>query len=268
MDQLRAALEGVDFNPETFVKAALLLLLASLILGFIGRFVFGKRSGLNHSVSSAIGILFLYALTIVCYSAGGKYAQFVAPLPFVTLSGGELMLFHLPGAEFSVVCTHLVNLLILAFLANLLDAWLPKGKRFFSWLFFRSLTVCLALLLQLLVTWLFSTYLPQGVTQYAPAVLLIVLVVMLAVGALRFLVGAALATVNPLVAVLYTFFFASLVGKQLSRAMLTTVLLAGLLYGLNYLGIAAISIASAVLVAYIPFLLLLIALWYLVNQVL
>jgi hypothetical protein len=104
--------------------------------------------------------------------------------------------------------------------------------------------------------------------NYAAVILLGVLIAMLAVGVFRFLVGAAIATVNPIVGALYTFFFANIIGVQLSKSVLTTALLSLLIYALNELGIITISIALAALMAYLPFLIILIAVWYIVNRIL
>lgn len=268
MDSILSALDAAGFRGETFLQASLILSLSMLVLGFIARFAFGKRSAVNHAVSSAIGILFFYALTVVLYSAGAEFQAFVAPLPFIQISGEQLAIFSFQGADYTVVCSELLSMIILAFLVNLLDTVLPKGKGIFSWFFFRCATVFLALVLHLIVTWLFTTFLPAGIVTYAPTILLILLVVMLAVGALKLLVGIALSSVSPLVGFLYTFFFATMVGKQLSKAMLTTLLLAALVLALNYIGLTVISIASAALVAYIPLLLILAVIWYLVNQLL
>ena len=41
---------------------------ASLIMGVLSRVVLGKRSSLNHSLSSVIGILFIYAITVAVYT--------------------------------------------------------------------------------------------------------------------------------------------------------------------------------------------------------
>ena len=157
-------------------------------------------------------------------------------------------------------------MVVLSFLVNLADGWLPKGKKLFSWLFFRCLTVVIGYALHLLVIWLFTSYLPDGIVIYAPTILLALLVLMLLTGALKLLVGAALTTINPLIAAFYTFFFANIVGKQITRAILTTALLAGLVMLLNYLGCGVISIATAALVAYIPFAILLILLWFIVTR--
>lgn len=267
MDAILSVLESLDFSLETFVKAAVILVLGTFVLGVISRFVFGKRSDVNHAVSSAIGILFLYAATIVLHSAGAKFQALIAPLPFVNFVGDKLTIFSFTGSAFPVICSQVLSMIILAFLVNLLDSLLPKGEHLLSWLLFRCLTVVLSLALHLIVTWLFTTYLPQGIVEYAPTILLILLVTMLAVGALKLLVGLALATVNPLIGVLYTFFFATMVGKQLSKAMLTTLLLSVLVYLLNRIGLVVISIASAALIAYIPLLVILVIIWYLVNQV-
>lgn len=268
MNELRQLLASVDFDFQVFWKALVILAVGTIVLGSVGRFAFGKRSALNHSVSSAIGILFVYAATVVLYSMGARYQAFIAPLPFVTFSGTEMTLFSFFGADYTVICTQLLSMIILAFLANLFDGILPKGKKLIGWLFYRCLTVALAMTAHLAVDWLFTTYLPQGLVTYAPTIVLGLLILLLAVGALKLVIGALLATVNPLIGAFYTFFFATLVGKALSKAILTTAILSAMILALNYVGVAAVSIASAALIAYIPFLLVLVALWYVVGAIL
>lgn len=268
MDQIKAVLESNGFQMDVFIKAAFLLAVGTILLGAIGRFAFGKRSTLNHSVSSAIGILFIYAATVVLHSAGAQFQAFVAPLPFVSINADQMRIFSFVGSDYTVICYELLSMIILAFLANLLDAWLPKGKKLFTWLFFRCLTVVLAMALHLLVTWIFTTYLPEGLVTYAPVILLGLLILLLLVGALKIVVGAVLATVNPLIGAFYTFFFATLVGKSLTKAVLTTAILSALVFGLHYIGCTVISIASAALIAYIPLLIVLLIIWYVVGKLL
>lgn len=257
---------GVDF--WLFLKAAAILLFSVLLLGFIGRFAFGKRSVLNKGVSSAIGILFVYAATVVIHSTGARFEWLLSPLPFVSISGDNLYLFVFEGAHYTTTYGQILSMIILAFLMNLADSWLPRGKNPVSWLFFRCLSILVALLLHLGVTWLFTTYLPEGIVIYAPVILLALLLIMLLTGALKFVIGALLSTVNPLVAALYTFFFANFVGKQVTKAILTTALLSILVFVLNKIGCVAISIVSAALIAYIPFLILLVVIWYVVYKLL
>ena len=123
-------------------------------------------------------------------------------------------------------------------------------------------------MLHVIVSYLFTTYLPEGLVTYAPTILLGILAIMLLTGALKFLVGLILTSVNPLVAALYTFFFANVVGKHVTKAVVTTGILAGLVILLQKIGIYAISVASAELIAYVPLLILLVVLWYLVKKIL
>ena len=257
---------GLDF--WSLLKTGGILLLGMLLIGVFGRFIFGKKSALNNAVSSAIGILFVYALTIVVKSAGAQFEAILTPLPYATISGDQLILFSFAGSDYTVICSEVLSMIILAFLMNLVDGWLPKGKNILTWVFFRCLSVVVALLLHLVVTGLFTTYLPEGIVTYAPSILLALLVLMLLTGALKLLVGVVLSTVNPLIAALYTFFFANIVGKQITKAVLTTVLLTALVLVLHYVGVSVISIASAALIAYIPFIIILVILWYLVCKVL
>lgn len=267
MEEILSTLRSVQVDPEVFLKSALVLAIGSLLLSSIGRFVFGKRSGFSHAVSSAIGILFVYAVAIVVYSAFAELTKFIPPLPYAQFEDSRLVLFSFEGAHYTVICTQVLNMIILAFLANLLDSWIPTGKNVFTWLLFKCITVIGAIALQLLVNWLLAKYLPEGIMTYAPTILLGILILLLLVGALKFLVGAMLSTVHPLVGAFYTFFFATLVGKSLTRAILTTGILTGLVYALGYVGCVAISIASAALIAYIPLVILLALMWYLANKI-
>ena len=158
-------------------------------------------------------------------------------------------------------------MIILSFLANLAASWFPKGKNIFTWVLMRALTIILAMFMHLGVSYVFTSLLPVGILTYAPAILLGILLLMLLTGALKLLVGFVLTSVSPLVAAFYTFFFASLVGKQITRAVLTTGILTGLIYLLNSCGIFTVSIAAAALMAYIPFIILLALLWYALDRV-
>lgn len=258
--------EGFDLTG--FASTALILVAAFLILGFLGRLIFGKRSVLNQSVSSAIGILFIYALTIVIHSYGLDLKFLVSPLPFISISGDSLHIFSFVGADYVAICGQLLDTVILAFLVNLVNSWLSKGKKLLSWLFFRCLSVVLAMLLHVLVQSLLEAFLPEGLLLWAPVILLGLLLLSLLTGALKLLVGAALTAVNPLIAVLYTFFFASFIGKQVSKAMLTTLILSALVYALNHFGVLSVFIGAAALAAYLPLLIILLVLWYLVGHIL
>lgn len=271
MDAIMDLLDSVvpdGFAIEAFLKAVLALVIGIFLISFVGRLFFGKKSVLNRSVSSAINILFIYVVTVVIYSFGIDLGFLISPLPFVSISGSYMTVFNFAGAHYTTISDQILSMVILAFLANLADSWLPEGKKLFGWFFFRCLSVLVAMLLHLIVNAVITALLPEGFLVWAPVVLLGLLALLLLLGALKGLVGLVIASVNPLIGGLYTFFFATAVGKQLSKALLTTVILSGVVYVLNYFGFTVIYIASSALAAYIPLLIVLLVIWYIIGHLL
>ncbi len=267
MEALIAYASSLDLDIYQIGITAAVLLLGTFLLSIFGRFVFGKRSALNNAVSSAIGILFIYTISVLLRSAGAEFDRFIAPLPLVQISGDSLYLFSFRTSHFTVICSELLSMVILAFLVNLADGLMPKGKNVFTWFIFRCLTVIVGYVVHLIVVGLIALYLPVDILTYAPVILLALLVLLLLTGALKVLVGAVLTTVNPIIGGLYTFFFATIVGKQITKSVLTTAILSALVFALEYFGISAISIATGALLAYIPFGIVLIILWYIVYRI-
>jgi len=81
-------------------------------------------------------------------------------------------------------------------------------------------------------------------------------------------VGLVIAVSNPFLGAMYTFFFSSLVGKQLSKAVFSSAILMGVFWLLEYVGYVIISISAAALLAYIPLGIILLILWYLIGHLL
>ncbi len=255
---------GLDF--WTLLEASGITLTGLLVLGLLGKFIFGKKSNLTYALSSVIGIIMMCTVIIGIRCLLPQYARFMAPMPFVTIGADSIGLFHFQSAHYTAICTEVLSMIILSFLSNTVDRWMPKPKNFFGWLFFRILTVVIALVLHLVASALILQYVPEGLVTYAPVVLLAILILMLLTGALKLLVGVLLSTVNPVIGALYTFFFASIVGKTITRAVLTTGLLALLITVLQQIGLGEILITPSALIVYIPFLVLLIPTWYLTNR--
>lgn len=255
---------GIDLG--NFIRLSGIILIGSLLINLICRFIFRKQTMLGHAVSSSIAIIFIYVLTVLFMTTVTQLRSFVTPLPFVSISGESLSIFSFRSAEIPVIASQILSMIILSFLVNLVDGWLPRGKNLLSWFFFRILTIGVGFFAHYLITLLFNKYCPQFIVTYAPAALLILLIVMLLTGALRFVVGLILTTVNPIIAALYTFFFASLVGKQITKSVLTTAILSGIVFLLEHWGISSLFFLSGALVAYIPFLLILILVWYVVSR--
>ena len=268
LSQLESMLP-TEIDLLSMLKFIALFAAVSLVMSLLGRAVFGKRSSLNHAVSSAMGILFIYAVTIVVYTFDPSgLSRFLSPLPFVQFSEEYLYIlsFHLAGIP--SICENILSLLILAFLVNLLDSLIPKGKSLIGWYLLRFLTVILSMGLHYLVTWAIHTFLPGVLVTYAPIILLGILIVMLILGVLNVLLGLVLTAVNPILGGIYAFFFSNFIGKQLSKAMLSTALICGVVYVLERFGYSVICISAAALGAYIPLILVLLVLWYLIGHLL
>jgi len=266
MESIIEYFSGIGLDFWGMLKVTGILFLGALFLSGILRFIFGKKTLVGQAVSSSIAIIFIYVLMALILTVFTKLQWLVTPLPFATFTGSSVAFFTFRGSVYTTAAAQLLSMIILSFLVNLADGWLPKRTNILSWIFWRCITVILGLLMHFAVTWLFNRYLPMGIVVYAPVILLVILIVMILTGALRFVVGALLTTVNPVIAGLYTFFFATLIGKQITKAVLTTGILVGVLYLLQYFGITTLSLAAAALVAYIPFLLLLVIVWYVVSR--
>ena len=265
---LHALIPG-SFDIRVYLTAAIVIVVAFLLLGIVGRLLFGKKSVLNRAISSAISIIFIYVFTVVVYSIGIDLAFLISPLPYIGIQNETLSIFIFEGVHYTIICNQILSMVILAFLANLADSWLPTGKKIISWFLFRILSVFLAMILHLIVNTIITILLPDGLLTWAPVVLLGLLAIFLAVGLLKVLIGTVLSVaVNPIIGVIYTFFFANIIGKQVSKAVLTAGLLTGLIYLLNYFQITTLVIAASALFAYIPLLIILLIVWYFIGRLL
>lgn len=258
---------------ELDIKSAALFILyfgfAALVLGIFGRVALGKHSSLNQSLSSAMGIAFVYAAMIMIYTfRPWNLEALLSPLPFVTFAGDYLVVLPITDTLLPALCTQVLSLIILSFLYNLLDAILPRGKTFIGWYLLRFFTILCAIILHFVVSWAFRTYLPQILLDYAPMILLIILAFCLLSGFLSLIIGVVIAVANPFLGAMYTFFFSNVIGKQVSKAVFSSAVLCAVFYLLEYAGYTVITITSAALVAYIPLVVVLLGLWYLIGHLL
>lgn len=263
------SLTAVDLDLGNIAKFLLLFALGSLILSTLGRLVLGRRSSLNHSLSSVMAILFIYAVTIVVYTfKPWELENLLSPLPFVTFFNDYMVVMPIVGIYPTVLARELLSLIILAFLVNLLDTFIPKGKSIPGWYCLRFFTVGLAMGLHLVIHWAFNTYLPEVLVTYAPLILLLLLVAMLLLGFLNAVLGLILTITNPFVGAVYTFFFSNIVGKQLTKAVFTSGVLCVILFLMDRFGYTFIHISVAALTAYIPLAVVCLILWYLIGHLL
>lgn len=258
-----------DLNLAHIAKFLLIFAAGSLILSVLGRFVLGKRSSLNRSLSSVMAVLFIYAMTIMIYTfKPWNLNNLLSPLPFVTFFNEYMVVMPVVGIYPTVLARELLSLIILAFLVNLLDVILPQGKTVIGWYCLRFFLVGLSLAGHLLVHWAFNTYAPNFIVEYAPLVLLLILISMLVLGFLNAVLGLLLTISNPFVGAVYYFFFSNVVGKQLTKAVFTTGILCIILFLMDQADYSFIHISMTALTAYVPVALVSLALWFLIGHLL
>lgn len=268
INQLFDSTLSVALSTGSFLRFIAIACAGAVILGLLGRLIFGRRSGVNHAISAALGILALYLLGVALYCFGPRSDGLLSALPFAAVRDGALAVYPLLDLDFSLLCSQLLRMVVLAFVMNLLDLWIPRGKNILTWLLLRCVTLVLAILLQGGVVWLVNTYLPGAFQTWAPVILSVLLAAALLLGALKAVLGLALAVVNPVIAGLYTFFFANKIGKQLTKAILTTLLLSILSIVVCQMGYGVIALAGIRLEVLLPVVLVLLLLWYVVGALL
>ena len=266
MESIVSYFADFGINFWDFMRFSGLILVGALLLSLICRFIFKKQTILGQAISSSIAIIFIYVLTVLIMTIITQLRSFVTPLPFAFISQESITFFSFHNADFPAIATQLFGMIILSLLINFVDRWLPRGKNLLNLLFYRILTIGVGFFTHYFITLVFNRYCPDFIVTYAPVALLILLIVMLLTGALRFVVGLILTTVNPIIAALYTFFFATFVGKQITKSVLTTAILSGVVLLMEHWGIVSLSLLTGTLVAYIPLLLILILVWYVVSR--
>ena len=205
-------------------------------------------------MSSAAGILTVYVITVIVYAfQPAGLEKLLTPLPFVTFVKEYLFVLPFHGTSFETLCGQILALLILAFLVNLMDSVLPEGESPITWFLSRFLSVVLAMGLHLAANWAINKYLPTLLVYHAPAVLL---------------VGIFLTVVNPVLGALYTFFFSSHIGKQLTKSVLSTAILCGVFYAMDHFSFLIVHISPSALPAYLPLLPGFFIIWYLLGHAL
>lgn len=234
------------------LKVALPVGAGVCILGGVLRLIRGKNSSLVRSVSACVNLVLVYLSGILLYVLIPQTRGTFATLPFLTVTDEYFYLWDIAAMEAAGLYAPLLQLFILAFLVNLLDVLMPEGNSLLTWYGFRLLTVAGTLALNTGVGALIHTFAPQIFGQWAGWVLIGIWAVILVIGLLKVVLTVILTMVNPVVSILYNFFFSHLFGKQLSKAILTTLLSAALLALLHHLGFLGFTFAHFSLAAYGP----------------
>lgn len=248
---------------EDMIFVFLVISVFALGLGFIFRLFFGSHCLVNRSISGFLNVLFVYAVTVTIYTLRPwNLTQYLSPLPFAIFREDILIITSSACSTVSLLCSQLLSLIILCFIIHLLNFVLPNGRSFFGWLLFRLIAVGLAILLDLAANWALNTFLPDVIANSAPVVLMAVLVVAILVSLFNPLLCILFTVANPVIGLLYTFFFSNTIGKNLTRAVLSAALTCALFYLMQYAGFCVIDITPNALLTYAPFAAALVGIWF------
>lgn len=259
--------QAVDsFNIENFLQIMLVISAVLFFAGILLRIICGQRSSLSKSVVATMIILMIYVVA-VAINIENHYEIFLAPLPFISFSGDYLSIYNISGGSIAMLCAELVEMILLAFVVNLIEDLLPKGNRFLSKYFWRCVTVVLCMVAYWLVTSLLASFMPDFIVTYAPVILMVIVLVLMLGTLFNWLVVIGLlATAGPvggICGLIYKFFFDTLIGKKLFKAIITTLIIAALVYICNVAGFTQILLTSAEIAAYLPTLAMLAIVWIL-----
>lgn len=251
----------------SMLKFILVYCAVILTVGVLARLILGQRSNLNRAVSASIGILFIYVVTIAVYTFRPlRLENYLSPLPFVSFLGDYLFIVPFHGTSFNTICSNIMSMIVLAFLVNLMDSLLPDFESIVNWYITRLLLVVLSMGLHLGTNYLINSRLPLFIVTYAPSVLLLVLLLLLLLSVAKLVLGIVLTVVNPIIGAIYAFFFSSHIGKQLTKSVLSTAVLCGVFYTMGHFGYTVIAITPAALLTYLPLLITLLILWFLLGH--
>lgn len=250
----------------TVLRTALMFAVIAFASGTVLRLIFGKQAKITRAISASLSILMMYLAAVLIYLFLPNVRAELASLPFITVDEQRFVLWQLSELSDSLLYGSLLRLFLLAFLVNLLEVLLPEGEKFTSWYLWRCLTALAGLVCYRLVCGLAEQYVPELFTHWAKPVVLGFWALILLSGVLKVLLTVVLTVVHPVIGALYTFFFSNLFGRQFSKSILTTLILAGLVSGLNALGFTQFAFSDFSLLSYGPTCLILIGTLYLFGR--
>ena len=267
IDSIQSILETTNaLIPATLEKSIILsalLIVFVLGLGLVFRLFFGRNCAVNRGISGFLEVLFIYAATVTVYTLKPwNLTQYLAPLPFAIFRGDILIVSYSACSTIPLLCSQLLSLIILCFIVHLLNFVLPRGRSFIPWLLMRAVCVVLAVGVDLAANWALNAFLPAVIAESAPVALITVLAVTLLVSLFNPLLCILFTAANPIVGLLYTFFFSNTIGKNLTRAVLSAGMVFALFYGMDYFECIVINITPGALLRYSPFALALLGVWY------
>lgn len=263
-----------DISFLKTMSFVLVFSLAVFLICLLAKFLLGKESSLKISINSALSMILLYAMCIVIYCFSPRdfsaYLNRLAMGSFEVNEAGQkvFILNSLRGLELPALCYQILRIFLLAWMINILNSFTPKNLKLLGWLLWRLGCLLVAIGINYMLYKFIDIFMPIVFRQYAPMILLGILVFSFALGFIKFLVGAVLTIVNPVFVAFYAFFFTSKSGKHISRAVGSTIVISIVVLVIEKMGYGVLPINPSALLSYIPFCISMFLLWLCVSRVL
>lgn len=222
------------------------------ILGGLLCLLFGRGSAVVKSVFSCIHIALIYLCAMMLTTFFPEIRNAIPPLPFVSVSLESLLLWDITLLSSQMLFSNMLQLFLLAFLVNLFEDLLPRGKQILSWYFFRLLTACSALVSYGIIILFVNRFAPQIFDQWAAPILIALWLLIGLLGLSKGLLTLIAAVVNPVLGLLFAFFFSNSIGKQFTKSILTCLLMMAVLFGLYQLGFTGFTFSQLSFASFAP----------------
>lgn len=273
---------NINFDIEvptdlTFLSTSSFLVMFSLAIFFIAllaRLFLGKESSLRTSMACGLSMIMMYAICTVIYTFSPKdFSYYLNHLPLGVFGFNDagqkaLALNTFQNLELPQLCEQALRIFLLAFLVNQLNNFTPKKLKLPGWILYHLFSLGLGIGLYYMLDIIIRMFFPFVYSEYTPLILLSLLIIAFFGGLIKVILAALMATVSPLVAALYAFFFDSKIGKTVSKAIGSTFVIMVFSFTLDYLGYGVIPVDAASLATYVPFAVCMFLLWVLVGRIL
>lgn len=226
---------------ELSIAPVALALIAVFILAGIARLVLKESANVIASAASCVQLVLVGLGAIALYVAFPAFGQALSQLPFLSLHSFGCSLLSPAQLESHTLFPALLRLFLLALLINLWEELLPKSKKIAPWLLLRVLSTAGSLCCYFLLCEVLQRYCPQILDKWAMSIVLSILGCVCLLGICKGLLTIAAVVVHPLLGLLFAFFFSHVIGRQLTRAVITSVLFLGLAWYLGESGISGCS---------------------------
>lgn len=258
------------YDPMSMVSFLGFVVIVVFILAIIIRVIHEKKSKYNHALASAMALLFGY--TVLMWFHGGFMTDMVSEvmkiLPLVEYDGEKLTLFQFTLEKPFEASAAYLNTFILSFILIGLDDLIPDSKNGGAWILLQIFITFLTFVFYWFVMKCLNHFMPNGLNEFAPLILVAILIFMVLLGFLKVVLGLLLVAVNPLLGAVSAFFSTSRVGQALGKAALCALFLCLVCMYLvgNEMGTFVLSDMTFA-VCVLP-MAVLVCLWFLVGNVL